>query len=78
MSAKIFIGQHGEYQLIGPVAYMGKEGCRSVVCTTTGDGRCRGWHCCYCDQPCSSQGHRCDVAVAILDEAKRALDEETP
>lgn len=66
--------------LLGPVAYAGKEGCEDVRCRrmverhddgTFTVGPCMGWHCSYCDQPCSSQGHRCDAAEAILGEARR-------
>jgi hypothetical protein len=64
------------YTIIGPLAYRGKKGCMSVTCTRSfRDGEmnedCFGWHCSYCDEPCSSQGHRCDAADAILGEAAR-------
>jgi hypothetical protein len=65
-----------DYKLIGPVAYRGKEGCRSVVCTRrTDDSRCFGWHCTYCDEPTSYQGHRCPAAEAILGESERLAKE---
>jgi hypothetical protein len=66
------------YQIVGPLAYRGKEGCQSATCTRRVDiaETCFGWHCSYCDQPCSSQGHRCDAAEAILGEARRVLDED--
>jgi hypothetical protein len=63
------------------VAYRGKEGCRSVICTRLGDqDRCYGWHCVTCHAPTSSQGHRCpDLTVISKDQptdADRAwLDE---
>lgn len=70
------------YTMIGPLAYRGKPDCEDVRCTrmispepphiTPG---CMGWHCSYCDQPCSSQGHRCDAADAILGEASRIAGE---
>lgn len=69
------------YQVIGTLAYQGKEGCADVRCTRWFvDGvpdwtRCMGYHCSYCDQPCSSQGHRCDASQAILGEALRAAQE---
>lgn len=59
----------------GPLAYRGKENCESVLCTRrtwTEDGKlrwdttCFGWHCSYCDEPCSYQGHGCDVADTLL------------
>lgn len=74
------------YTLIGPLAYRGKQGCESSICTRfigqNEDGShaispdCIGWHCSYCDAPCSSQGHRCDAANAILGEAERIAKEE--
>jgi hypothetical protein len=67
------------FTLIGPLAYAGKEGCQSMVCRAMPDGDggyvCVGWHCSYCDEPCSSQGHRCDAAVAVLGESRRAVEE---
>ena len=72
------------YEVIGPLAYQGKEGCESPTCTrrrlgpTDDAGTCIGWHCSYCDAPCSSQGHRCDAANAILGEAQRIADEARP
>ncbi len=46
-----------------PVAYRGKEGCRSVICTQppsdAGWTTCFGWHCGTCDEPTSYQGHDC-------------------
>lgn len=72
----------GDYKMIGPLAYRGKEDCTSVTCTRWfKDGKmskdCIGWHCSYCDQPYGSQGHKCDASQAILSEARRALDEES-
>lgn len=74
-----------DFQIIGPLAYQGKEGCEDACCTRRGHfqredgtwymGECIGWHCSYCDEPCSSQGHRCDAAEAILGEARRIADE---
>lgn len=69
-----------DFQLLGPVAYRGKKGCLSVTCTRRHiDGKmdedCFGWHCSYCDAPCSMMGHRCDAAEAILGEAKRIASE---
>ncbi len=74
-----------DYVLIGPVAYQGKEGCEWPTCTRYGGGmvdgkyvpgRCIGYHCSCCDEPCSSQGHRCPAAVAILGASEQALREE--
>lgn len=67
------------YRIIGPLAYRGKKGCTSATCTRMyRDGNhsedCLGWHCSYCDAPCSSQGHRCDAAEAILGAAEREAE----
>lgn len=64
--------------LIGPLAYRGKVGCRDPRCTTLGQDRdsCYGWHCSYCDAPCSSQGHRCDAATALLEASARTAPGE--
>ena len=61
------------YRLIAPLAYRGKPGCTSGVCTQmpgTGDS-CYGWHCSYCDEPCGCQGHHCDAADAVVGKAHR-------
>jgi hypothetical protein len=65
-----------DYTLIGPLTYRGKVGCQNVTCTRHTDvkDRCYGWHCSYCDAPCSYQGHRCDAAEAVLGEARRASE----
>jgi len=73
-----------DYTIIGPLCYQGKKGCTSVTCTRMHERQpdgsykmsadCRGWHCSYCDAPCSSQGHRCDVSEAILGEARRQAE----
>ena len=59
----------------GPLAYRGKGGCTSMLCTQmlddTGTYHCYGWHCSYCDEPCSYQGHRCDVAETLLGSTER-------
>lgn len=74
-----------DYKIIGPLAYAGKESCEDVRCRrfvsrnedgTYDFGPCMGWHCSYCDQPCGSQGHRCDAAVTLLAEAERISKEE--
>lgn len=76
----------GPYKIIGPLCYMGKVGCENPICrhvivghTPSGeaifDAACRGYHCSYCDEPCSSQGHRCDAAQAVLGEARRIAEE---
>jgi hypothetical protein len=68
-----------DFTLIGPVAYGGKEGCTNGRCRSMPDGAggwiCVGWHCSYCDEPTSYQGHNCDAAEAILGEAKRIVAE---
>ena len=73
------------YTILGPVCYQGKKGCTSVTCTRMHERQpdgsykmspdCRGWHCSYCDAPCSSQGHGCDAANAILDAAREIAEE---
>jgi len=67
------------YRLVGPLAYQGKADCQSVICTNMfnkdGTRTCRGWHCFYCDEPCSYQGHSCDAANSILGESHQALKE---
>lgn len=58
--------QPGALQVIRQLAYRGKEGCTSPLCTrlslTDSAGSCYGWHCARCDEPCSSQGHDCTAA----------------
>ena len=65
---------------IGPLAYRGKVGCMSVTCprlrTAGPDIACYGWHCAYCDAPCSYQGCGCDAAEAVLGEAWQIAEEE--
>ncbi len=68
-------------RLIGPLAYQGKKGCQDPVCIHFFiDGKmsedCYGYHCSYCDAPCSSQGHGCDASEAILGEARRQMEAE--
>lgn len=73
------------YTIIGPLAYQGKEDCTSPVCTRRTwrdedgklqwDPNCIGYHCPYCDEPCSSQGHKCEVGEAILRESERIVGE---
>jgi hypothetical protein len=70
-----------DYRLIGPLAYRGKKDCTSPVCTRirhrdTGETRCYGWHCSYCDEPTGDQGHSCDAADAVLGEARRVAKED--
>jgi hypothetical protein len=69
-----------DYRIIGPLAYRGKEGCRNVTCTrmdvTDSTSACYGWHCAYCDEPCSSMGHGCDAAKAILGAAEQIARED--
>lgn len=73
-----------DYRMIGPLAYMGKDGCESSTCRRMferGDdgtvifGPCMGWHCSYCDEPCSSMGHRCDASQTLLAASAKLLDE---
>lgn len=76
----------GGYTIIGPLCYQGKVGCEHPMCRhlVVGweygkpifDSRCHGYHCSYCDEPCSSQGHRCDAANAILGAAEEIAREE--
>lgn len=59
------------YRIVGPVTYRGKPGCTDPTCTRLDitDPVCFGWHCAYCDEACSQQGHDCDVADTILKAA---------
>jgi len=56
------------YTIIRALAYQGKKGCGSPVCTRyysaegVPSGDCIGYHCSYCDEPCGPQGHRCDAS----------------
>jgi hypothetical protein len=67
--------------MIGPLTYGGKEDCTSGRCRSMPDGtggwKCIGWHCVYCDEPTSYQGHNCDVAATLLGEARRQLGSTT-
>lgn len=68
-----------DYVIIGPLCYRGKEGCTSGRCTRSYSPEatgCFGYHCSYCDEPCSSQGHHCPTSEAILGEAERVAREE--
>lgn len=69
-----------DFTILGPLAYAGKEDCQSGLCRSMLDGnggwKCIGWHCAYCDEPCGSQGHRCEAADAVLGEARRVFDEQ--
>ena len=66
------------FKIIAPLAYMGKKDCTDPHCRRMiGDGArpgCLGWHCSYCDSPCGSQGHKCDVATTLIDAAKEAAE----
>lgn len=70
-------------RIIGPVAYQGKPDCMDPRCTRmiyreephVRPG-CIGYHCAYCDEPCSSQGHRCDASQTLLEASRKLLDEE--
>lgn len=47
---------------MGPlIAYQGREGCQSGVCRSiqneAGEWICVGWHCAFCHEPSSYQGH---------------------
>lgn len=69
-----------DYTIIGPLTYRGKKDCDSVICTRRFiDGKmepdCWGWHCVYCDEPCSYQGHKCPASEAILGESARIVKE---
>lgn len=41
----------------GPVAYQGKAGCTSPMCSRLGD-ICVGYHCAICDKPSGIMGHK--------------------
>lgn len=65
-----------DYKIIGPIAYQGKKDCTDPRCRgRVENGKrvpgCMGYHCAYCDAPCSMMGHKCDAADAILGEARR-------
>lgn len=67
-------------RIIGPLTYAGKPGCQSAMCRSWfnpngGTWDCIGWHCAYCDELTSYQGHNCDVAVTMLTEAERLMNE---
>lgn len=49
----------GRFEIVGdgPVAIMGQDGCTDVRCTRL-NGKCVGYHCPKCGQPCSMMGHR--------------------
>jgi hypothetical protein len=58
----------GHIEVIRQLAYRGKEGCTSPLCTRLDlrdtSGPCYGWHCARCHEPCSYQGHEnCRVAT---------------
>lgn len=58
-----------DYTIIGLAAYEGKKGCQDARCRHWFiDGKmsedCIGWHCAHCDEPCSSQGHRCPALAS--------------
>ena len=64
-----------DYEFIGQLAYQGKQGCTDARCRrvlihnedgTRTVGECLGWHCPYCDEPCSMMGHRCDAQPEAL------------
>jgi hypothetical protein len=68
--ARWWCTEHQQHLTVGQpavrrlLAYRGKEGCRSVVCTRSGpSARCYGWHCATCDAPCSEQGHDCPAGT---------------
>lgn len=65
-----------DYTSVVPLAYLSKLDCASVLCRRTSTNLCAGWHCSYCDAPCSSQGHKCEAAEALIGEAQR-VDKET-
>lgn len=57
------------------LAIQGKEDCADLRCTRSGGtydpetgaithGKCIGWHCPYCGEPTSSQGHNCLIKEA--------------
>lgn len=70
-----------DYQMIGPICYQGKKGCRDVRCRHffDEDGNmsedCSGYHCSYCDEPCSMMGCGCDASKTLLAEAQRVIEE---
>lgn len=66
----------GDWKLGPMIAYEGKADCTDPRCRRMVSpdqphvsAGCLGWHCAFCDQPCSSQGHDCE---------QRRLAEEQP
>ena len=47
----------GDFEIGALLAYQGKEGCTDSRCTRM-DGRCHGYHCPVCHEPCSMMGHK--------------------
>src|SRR5690606_34482676 len=72
------------FEVVAPVAYGGKEGCENIMCRrqiipkddgTVEWGPCIGWHCSYCDEPTSYQGHNCDAAKTLIEAAQSMHNE---
>lgn len=66
-----------DFTIIAPLTYGGKKDCRSAMCRRVpwSNPDCQGWHCSYCDEPTSYQGHNCPAAEAIVGEAQRVAAE---
>jgi hypothetical protein len=66
-------------KIIAPLAYGGKPDCQDVRCRRVpGEPGCMGWHCSYCDEPCSSQGHGCDAALTLIAAASDSPHSHEP
>ena len=70
--------------LLAPLCYQGKPDCMDARCRQmiyhdephVRPG-CMGYHCSYCDEPCSMMGHKCSASEAILGEARRLAADTT-
>lgn len=60
------------WQIGGLIAVQGVDECTSPMCRRVGAdytktppdiGRCAGYHCPKCGQPCSMMGHACEAAA---------------
>ena len=70
----IITGDNGRtFKVGGLVAVQGVEDCTSPMCRRVGAdytktppdiGRCAGYHCPTCGEPCSMMGHKCPELAA--------------
>lgn len=66
------------YRIIAPLTYRGKAGCTNPTCTRFRDrpDPCFGWHCSYCDEACSYQGHTCEASQTMIAAAQQIAKEQ--